>query len=506
MTLLLSAAACGSTTGATVATPNVDPPAAPQPGAAAAAQPPTRQSPPPSGPARDVRFPPIARSHLDNGLEINAVRTAALPVVYLRLVVRSGAETDPPQLPGLAHLVGQMLEEGTRTRTAAELAEAVEFLGADLWVEDNEETVTVAVRALAEHLDAAMELLADVVRNPRFAEDELRKLKERERSRLEMQLSQERFLARRELFAALYGEHPYARIDTTVEALGRVRRADLQRWHRTHFVPNNAFLVAVGAPEPEAVRAAAERHFATWRRGTVPEVRYPAPPSPDGRRIVLVHRAGSVQSLVLIGRLAVARADPDFVPLLVQNQVLGGSAASRLFMDLRERRSLTYGAYSRLLERQQPAPLIASAQVRNEVTREALAAFFEHLERIVREPAPEDELSDARRALADGFPLEIDTPAKIASMVGDLRLFGLPDDYWDGFRSAIGAVTASEALGAMQRHFDPSRVVVVVVGDADAVQDALRVWGPVRVVDVEGRELRRLDPVAPSQTSPTSSG
>ncbi len=171
---------------------------------------------------------------------MNTVRWDQLPIVYLRLVIKSGGETDPADLPGLAHVVGEMLKEGTRTRSSAQLAEQVEFLGADLWVDDDEENVYIGMRALADQLDEAMDILADVATNPAFSEAELRKLKRRELGRLALDENDPSYLASREFYRYLYGEHPYAHIDTTTTALEHMRRTDLTRWHQRYFVPNNA--------------------------------------------------------------------------------------------------------------------------------------------------------------------------------------------------------------------------------------------------------------------------
>lgn len=454
---------------------------------------PEKQPPPDSGPARDIAFPPIQRATLDNGLELNTVEWHQLPVVYLRLVVKSGAETDPAELQGLSNLVAQMLEEGTRRRNSAQLAEHIEFLGADLWTSADEENVHLMFRALSEHLDEAMNVLAEVATQPAFRQDELTKLKRRENDRLALMSKRPNFLARRAFYREMYGDHPYGRVDTTTEVISRVRRTDMLRWHRRHFVPGNAFLVAVGDVTPEQVQASATRAFGSWR-GTAPTVATPEEPARrDAREIVVVDRPGAVQSVILLGNLGIERRHDDYVDFLVANQVLGGSAASRLFMDLRERRSLTYGAYSAVGERVRIAPFVSWAAVRTEVTGQAMDAFFENLGRITSEAPPAEELVNAQRYLSDSFPLQIDTPGKIAGMVADLRIFGLPDNYWDGFRTSIGQVTPDESLAAARTHIRPDKMLVLVVGEAAAVVETLRRWGPVRVLDENGELKERFE-------------
>ena len=214
--------------------------------------------------------------------------------------------------------------------------------------------------------------------------------------------------------------------------------------------------------------------------------------------MVVVDRPGSVQSTIYVGNLAIARGDEAFIPLDVANQVLGGSAASRLFMDLRERRSLTYGAYSQVGQRVGVAPFVAYAAVRTEVTADAMSGLYEHLDRIVRDAPSADEIQNATTYLSDSFPLQIDTPAKIAAMVADLRIFGLDDDYWDGYRTAIRAVTPQAALAAARGHIRPDRALVVVVGTAADIAEPLRRYGNVTVVDAEGRVKMELEARAES--------
>jgi zinc protease len=468
-----------------------------------------RVPPPPSGPARDVELPPIARAQLANGLEINTVHTEPLPLVYVRLVVRSGMASDPAALPGLASLVANMLKEGTRQRTSAQLAEAIEYLGADLFVAADHESITLQIRALAEHLDQVMAILAEIATSPRFDEQELRRLKQRELDRLRIQYSDPSMLARREFYRAVYGAHPYSHLDLTAESIGRARRQDLSSFHRAHFVPNNAFLVVAGNVDAAAVQGAAERAFARWRQRPVTAPQFAEIAPRTSREVLVVHRPGSAQSLIAIGNLAVERSHPDWVPLQVANQVLGGSAASRLFMDLRERRSLTYGAYSSVDELARVGPFRARGSVGRDPrqpdvdrTPAAMDAFMEHLDRIVREAPPEAEVQEAKRFLSDSFPLQIDTAGRIANMVADLRLFGLPDDYWNAFRSQIRSVSPDQALAAARAHIQPDRALVVVVGDAEVIAQPLRRWGPVRVIDDEGRGISSF----PAETSTASPG
>ncbi|MDH5673997.1 MAG: insulinase family protein [Myxococcales bacterium] len=484
---LMSALALGC--GAAPRSAPETPSAATEAGGEAAAPAVAKEAPPPSEPPREIHFPPIMRSETPNGLELNAVELRALPLVQLKLVIKSGSADDPDNLPGLAQLTASMLKEGTRRSSSAKLAEAIDFLGAHLSIHNDEEHIYLEMRAMSEHFERALGLLAEVAMGPRFDAKELAKLKTRELARLELQRQNPRFLASREFHRAAYGEHPYAEIDTSADVIKRLNKKHLVDWHRKHFAPNNAFLVVVGDVGGEQVKEAAGRFFKGWTKRKLSETTYAPVAERAQRQVVIVDRPESVQSVIYYGNLALSRGDADYIPLMVANQVLGGSAASRLFMDLREKRSLTYGAYSDVGERVKVAPFIAFAAVRNEVTAEAVKALTEHLDRIVSSSAQEQELADAKRFLIDRFPLSIDTAGKIAGLVAELRSHGLPDDYWDRFRKEIAQVSAEGALQAAKKYIKPAQALIVVVGKAAEIKGALSAYGPVTVLNPEGEVI-----------------
>ncbi len=464
-----------------------------------------KDEPPKSGAARDIHFPPITRATTKSGLEVNTVTLHGLPVLQVRLVIKSGSAADPSDLPGTAQLMAQMLKEGTAKKKSAKIAETVDFLGAKLDVGSDEEHVAIEMKALSDQLGDALSLVAELATQPTFPESELGKLKKRELDRLALMSKSPNHLARREFYRALYGAHPYAHVDTTKEAVKRLKRSDLVKWHESRFAPNNAYLVVVGDVSAETVMAAADKAFKNWSPRKVPEIVYPATPTRSAREIVLVDRPESVQSVIYVGNIALSRKDPDFVPLTVANEVLGGSAAARMFMDLREKQSLTYGAYSDVDAGLQPVPFRAFAAVRNEVTAQAMKAFMEHLQRIGSEIVPDAELSNAKRLLIDSFPLHIETSGAIAGLISELRTYDFPDNYWDGYRSEIQAVSAVQALAAAKAHIQADQALIVVVGKAAAIKEALSAYGPVKVVDTEGKLLTpppaAAQPAAPAVQS-----
>jgi zinc protease len=494
--LSLALAACGGSTPAQSTTPTSEATPADTTAQPGAATPAPKEPPPASATARDIAFPPVTHLTLDNGLVIDVVTQKQLPIVSVQLVVMSGSSSDPKGLPGVATFVADMLKEGTKKKSAQAFAEAVEYLGAHLNVGAGQETTRISVSAMSEHFDAALALAAEATLEPRFDPKEIAKLKKRTLDELKLKKDKPHWLARREMQKALYGEHPYAISDTNEAAVNKLNQQHLSSFHTQNFAPNNAFLVVVGDVTPDVVKASAEKAFGKWKKRDVKKPAYAPPPALSARQIIVVDRPASVQSQIAIANLALKRNGTDFVPLLVANQVLGGSAASRLFMDLREKRSLTYGAYSRVDESVDLGAFRASAAVRTPVTGEAVGAFLEHFDRIIKEPAPEPELSAAHRYLADSFPLQIETADRVADLLADLRVYGLPADYWDSFRTMIRKVSANDALAAARSYIHPESLVIVVVGKAADIVPALEKYGPVRVVDADGKQLRSATPTA----------
>jgi zinc protease len=456
---------------------------------------PSKVPPPESAPPRDLQFPETAKSEQPNGLEVLTLASDALPVLYAQLVVRSGNATSPDGRPGLASLVAAMLEQGTKKKNAEKLAEAIEFLGADLSVSADADSLVITIRALAEHVGPAISLLAEVATQPSFDPKELEKLRKRELDRLKLAEGNPEYVARRAFYSALYGDHPYADIDTSPEAVKAVTRKELIDWHASHVVPNNAFLVVAGHVDSAELAKTIEGTFRAWKRRDVLKPSVQPVPERSGRRVILIDRPESVQSVIRIGNLAIPRASDAWIPLEVANEVLGGSASSRLFMDLREKRSFTYGAYSAVAERRDTGAFAAMSQVRNEVTLPAVEAFFEHLERITTEPPSEAELADARSSLSNSFPLSIETTGKIVGLVTKRELHGLAPDYWSTYRTQVLEVTPEEALEHARRSIKPENALVVIVGKVQQLAEPLRKLGPVTLMDERGEVLKSLDAV-----------
>ncbi len=438
-----------------------------------------RTAPPPVGPAPTVELPRVIRHRLSNGLDVVLVEKHDLPVVDLRVVVRTGAAADLPVRAGRASLTADMLDEGTRGYDALTLADAIDHLGAELDTSVSWDASLASLHVLRPRLEPALELLAEVLVHPTFPENELERVRAERLAGFMRRLQEPRFLALKTFSSELYGtEHPYgAPVSGTKESIESLDREALVAFYREHYRPDNAFLVVVGDVEPKSLFTLLERTLEEWTPAPGAAVTLPEPPPAEPTTIYLVDKPGAPQSEIRIGHPSVPRSTPDYFPLLVLNTMLGGSFTSRLNLRLREERGYTYGARSGFDFRRGPGPFVAASSVFTGATDSALAIFLEEIHRIRDEPAPEPEIERARGYLAFGLPRRFETTVDIARTLSEIELYGLGDDYLARFVERIRAVSVEDVQRAAQRHLDPDHMGLVVVGDRAEVEEPLRRLG-----------------------------
>jgi len=448
-----------------------------------------QQQPPAPLPAQPVRFPSFAESQLPNGLRLLVVENHALPVANLDLYVRSGSAADPREKLGLAQMTASLLDKGTPTRTAVQIAETVEGVGGSISAFAGADNLTVSVGVLSDQLPLAFELLSDVALHPTFPEQELETARAQQIAGLRASLGQPGTLASRMFESRVYGDaHPYGR-QRTPQTVAALARDDVAAFHRTHFVPANAMLVVSGDVTPERAREMAQQYFGGWSGGAAPADDFPDPPARGRTEIFLVHRPNSVQSSIYVGHPGIRADDPDYYAVQVLNMVLGLSGDSRLEEVLRGQHGWTYGARSRYNRLLGGGTYLASTDVRVAVTDSALAELMVQLRRIRDEAVPQAELDRAKSFLVASFPGSLETPAQAAGALAATRLLGLPAEHLTTYPERISAVTSADVQRVAGEYLQPDRAVIVVVGDAAQVLERLRPIGPVSVFSVEGAPL-----------------
>ena len=442
-----------------------------------------------------VKLPKPYETKLSNGLQVLILEDHKLPTFNMQMITLSGGLSDPEDQPGAAQYTAQLLREGTKTRNSKQIAEQIDTLGASLSANAGLTSLTSAVSAsgLIDNFDAIMELFADVILNPVFPADEFNKLKGRNLATIRLQRAQAGFLANEMFSKVLYGSHPGARFALTAEQIQRITPETLQRFHAARYRPNNAIFAIVGDVKAAEIVAKLEKQFASWPKGDAPSISLPKVNEPTAAKIYLIDRPNSVQTNLLLGNLTIERTDPDYFALEMMNQVLGGGASARLFLNLREDKGYTYGAYSSVSSSKYRGAFRANTEVRTDVTKGSMDELMYELKRIRDEKVTADEFERARRTIVGGWALQLEFPQSVLQNAVTQKIYGLPADYWDTYPQKIAAVTPEDVQRVARKYLDMGHLQIVAVGDAKKIADVLQQYGRVEIYDTEGKAVKPAD-------------
>ncbi len=432
-------------------------------------------------------IPQPIQATLDNGLRVVIFQDERLPLVSYRLAFFSGDINDPEGATGLTSAMTSMLTEGTAELSSLQLAEKIERLGASISAGASDDFTTVAASSLSLYAKEILHLMADVVLRPTFPEGELDLYRRNTIENLKFQRSQPGFLAGEQAARLIYGAHPYSKVSPKADDIEKLYREMLVKFHAERFVPNNAIFIVVGDVKKDEFLADLNELFGDWQQGSGLTNDFAEPPELSVRSLTIVDRPGSAQSNIVLANLGVKRSDPDYFPLIVMNQVLGAGASSRVFMNLREEKGYTYGAYTRLENKRLAGDFEATAEVRTSVTGESLKEFFYELDRIRVEKVGDEELADAKNFLTGVFPLRAETQSGLSSLIVNQHLYDLPEDYLQTYRANVDAVTADEVLAIAQKRVRPDEIAIVIVGDAEELLPQVTSYAAsVEVFDTDG--------------------
>lgn len=449
----------------------------------------SRSVPPAPLPPISFDIPVPYKAQLSNGIRVVVFEDDRVPLVSFRLAFFSGDINDPYENIGLTSAVVSMLNEGTQNYSSLDLATKIERLGASISASSNDDFTILSASSLSLYQSEVLSLLAEITLRPTFPEEELDLYRRNMVENLKFQRSQPPFLANEQTSRLLYGDHPYSIAAPQPRDIQSLERAKLAGFHRRMFVPNNAVFIAVGDVGRDEIIKELEDNFGEWEMAEIVETEFPNPHLRHERTLTIVDRPGSAQSNIVLSNLAIKRTDADYFSALVMNQVLGAGASSRIFMNLREEKGYTYGAYTRLNAKQLAGDIEATAEVRNEVTGDSLKEFFYELERIRGERVREDELDDAKNFLTGVFPIRAETQEGLTNLLVNQFLYGLPDDYLETYRDRVSAVSNEDVLAAAQRIVRPDEMAIVIVGDAEAVLPQAEGYAAsVEVFDTEGKK------------------
>ena len=454
-----------------------------------------RQAPSPSSAGR-FKLPAAKELKLDNGLTIMLVEDHRAPLV----TIEAGIPIAPQQGIGLESLsnfialsesTAELLTEGAGSRTGSELAREVESLGGRIASSANEDYVEVSGVVVSENAPQMIELFADVVLRPTFPQAEVAQYKSNRVERLKVQRQDPAFLVDEMFDRAVYGSHPYSLSVPTPEAIRAVTRTGIYRFYKSSYNPAGSVLVIAGDFDLSKTEAAIEAMFSPWRnsaaRRTAGEIKLR---NPSVRKVYLIDRPGSEQADFRIGGLALKRADPDYFALAVANAVVGAGTASRLFLNIREKKGYAYDVYSSVSALKQAGTFFGASQTRTEVTAAAINEMLAELDRISREKVSDQELRDAKNFLTGQFALSLSTQGGVAGRLLHARVLGLEPDYLENYRSQVEEVTSDRVREVARKYVARKAPVIVVVGDARKLRKELLGIGAVAVFNSEGKRLQ----------------
>jgi zinc protease len=462
-----------------------------------------KQVPPASGALPRLSLPVPNVFTLANGFKVYLVEDHALPVMNATVVTLAGAEANPADKPGTAAFAARMLTEGTKNRSAIQLAEDSDQIGAKLRCEADEDSAQASVGALSNNADAALELVSDMTEHPAFQKEEVERIRQERLAAIVQEGDSPVSAVLRVARKVLYSEGPYAYPPNgTTAAVKATTRDDLAGFWAVHYAPQNAALVLSGdISEPEAHRLA-EKYFGSWiGSGQAAKSQIPQAPEPPKRHIVIVDMPGAPQTVLGALGVGLPRTTPDYAAVDVMNNVLGGMFSSRINMNLREKNGFTYGAFSFFWFHRGAGPFLAGALVRTDVTAPAAKELFIELNRIQTEPPTPAELKLAQDYALRSLPGKFETVSATSNLISELFVYNFPVDYYRTLPSQYDSVTAGTVRKAALQDVHPQNLILVAVGDRAKIQSTLEKldFGPIEVRDASGDLI-------PKQAGTASSG
>jgi zinc protease len=447
-----------------------------------------------------VKLPHPVEVSLPNGLTVLVLERHRLPTVSYSLWIKSGALSDPKDMPGLASFTADLLREGTAKRNSTQIATDLDELGATFNANASFGANLTAIQTsgLSQNAEKLMDLMSDMVLNASFPADELQKYQRQEGARLFQQRSNPGFLARERLARAIYGDFPAAVQSATADSLKKATAEALKGFHDKYYAPNNAILAVAGDVTVAQAKELATKYFGGWKNHAIEGTGFGTVGAPAAARVYLVDRPGSVQSNILAGGLSLKRSDPDYIPLAIANRILGGAGASRLFANLREEKGYTYGAYSRVSSDLYPGTLVANTEVRNAVTDGSLHELMYEFKRLRDEKVPQAELEEAKRSIISNFALSFENTQLVVNNWLAVKYYGLGNDYWDRYSDEVAKVTADTVQRMARKYVDLDHLQVVVVGDAKEVREAVAKYGTLELFDADGKAVEVKAEAAPA--------
>ena len=428
--------------------------------------------PPKPGAPRDFSVPEARRFTLANGLEVALVQWGGVPKVRVTLSMRTGNAFEKPGEVWLADLAGELMREGTATRTSSEISREAAGMGGSLDVSVGVDSTTIGGDVLSEFGPQYVALVADVVRNPKFPASELDRVKANLSRNLAVALSQPQQLALQKFREVLYGDHPYGRVFPTTEMIEGYTLDQAKSFYASTYGAGRSRLYVVGRFEAGPMEAAIRKAFEGWTKGAPAA---PAPPKPQTKRAVyLVDRPGAPQSTILLGTPTLDPSSDDYVALTVMNALLGGAFASRITKNIREDKGYTYSPYSEISSRYRDAYWAQNADVTTAETGNSLKEIFAEIDRLQSAPPDPQELAGIQNYLAGRYVLQNSSRGGITAQLQFVDLHGLPASYLNTYVKTVYAVTPQQVTEVAKKYVRDEQATIVIVGDVKLIEEQVK--------------------------------
>jgi predicted Zn-dependent peptidase len=463
-----------------------------------------RPAKPASGAMPKTVLPPYTEATLKNGIRVIVVPDNRQPIVYFRAVVMAGTAADGKNI-GAAAAVGSLLEKGTKTRTADDIAAKLDFYGASFGASSGVDAMNAFGSFLKKDMNSILPIYADMMRNPSFPEDEVAKYISQTESSLKAAKKNSSDPGRRMGRRLIYGEHPYGNFETE-ESIKQVTRDVISAWHDKYFNAENTMIAVIGDITEKEIIPILEKHFGDWKKGTRYRPMYPPLAETPGMQYTLIDRPASVQSSIRIQRLGLSRMDPDYdkagfiAAIFAGNGLIGFQ--NRLFQNIREKHGYTYTPGGSLTSSLDRGVLVGVAEVRNSVTDSAIEQMLLEYRRLSTEDIPQQELDFAKGLVTGKYLMEIADPNLTGEKLLSIYQYGLPKDYYDTYPMRVQNFTAGDLRETAKRVFPPNDLHVIVTGDGTKILPKVERFAKPKIVDLDLNPVKSLtEAIAPSKLS-----
>lgn len=444
-----------------------------------------RKTPPYPEPLSELGLPEIKSASLSNGLALSVIQRTSLPIVSLRMIIFAGESHSPEKFPGIATLTARMLSLRTEDLSSTEIEEQIEFIGGSFSVSTEADYSVFHFTFLEDYLNEAVELLSKMIFYPAFTRREIETIKRSMRHELLNKNMNPEFLAERQLYRALFKNHPYQKMLYDEDTIRNLNQDEVTLFHYRYYRPNNSLIILTGNLDLQTASKIVSRHFNLWKRREVPPPSLPTPKPNDKRKVCLVDLPGAKEATIYLGNIFSSADSEDIYPFTVLNQVLGGTANSRLFMSLRESKGYAYWSFSDLVTFKNSRVFRIKAKVRPEVITPSLLGALQEIETITTQQVPSFEIEQSKSFLIGNFPLQVETFDDLSAKASEFIALNPGEEKWNRYSENIMLVN-SEKVFDIAKKYSLLTPVIVIVGDKNIILDYTRELEEVELYDNKG--------------------